>query len=279
MKTITMTKTMTLVVALMMTLLMTGCRSSKNMVPGMGREELAAAKDRYESVLGRNFEYEYLQAKVKYSLDGKALSGKLNIEHGKHLSMTVTLLGIEVARIEADQEYVTVVDKVDKAYAKVPIAEAAAKIGLEDEAKLEAVEALLLGRIFLPGKGLAAKGDFAKFVWYPMENNELQADYEAERYQLSYVMSPDNYLVATQVKVPSKESTFVWEYASPTSVEKGSMPTSEILSISGARSLSAQLGISDPSVSKKTWKAFTPSSNYKQVSFAELIEIVKNIRK
>jgi len=277
---------------LAMALLMSGCHSSKNATSGLGKEELAAAKERYEAVVARNFKYDYLQAKIKYSLGGgKALNGKLNIEHGKRLCMTVTVLGIEVARIEADQENVTVVEKVDKIYARVPIAEAASKLGLEDEAKLEAVEALLLGRIFVPGKGMAEVSDFNKLTWYPMENSELQGDYLAEKYQLSYVMNDKNYLVATQVKVKKNnpddnanpnsggnENTFVWEYASPTELEGGSLPTEETLTMSGARNMSATITMSAPSTAKKNWNSFSPGSNYREVTFAELIETIKKLK-
>lgn len=261
---------------------LTGCRSSK-VTTTMGKEELSLAKDRYELVVNRNFDYQFLQAKMKYSLGGRSLSGKLNIEHGKRLCMTVSVLGIEVARVEANQESVLIVDKFDKVYAKASIAEAAAKLGLEDEAKLEAVEALLLGRIFVPGRGLAVKGDFNKFAWYPMENKELQADLQAPKYQLSYILNEANYLVATQVKVTAEDptqsgSTFVWEYASPVEVEGGSMPTAETLSIAGSREMSAQLSISSPAVSKKGWNSFNPTSGYRQVSFVELMDIIKNIK-
>ena len=262
-----------------MALTLVGCRSSRQVAGGLDRKELSAARERYEAVIGRNFDYEFLQAKVKYALDGgKALSGKLNIEHGQRICMTVTVLGIEVARVEANRETVTVVDKYDKVYATTTVADAAARLGLEDEARLEAVEALLLGRMFVPGNGLAGKKDFDKLTWYPMENNELQADYMADKYQLSYVIDADNRVVATQVNVPEKKASFVWEYAAPVEVANGSMPSPETLPATGAKPLAAQLTLSNPSVGKRSWTSFEPSANYRQVTFAELIEIIKNLK-
>lgn len=269
------TLTLTLTVALSLT----GCRSAKKATGGLDKQMMQEAKTRYEANIGRNFAYENLQAKMKYSLGGKSLSGKLNIEHGKRLCMTVTVLGIEVARIDANAETVYVVDKVDKVYAQASIAEVASRIGLENEAKLEALEALLLGRMFVPGQGLAAKSDFSRLVWYPLDNNELQADYVADRYQLSYILNADNYLVATQVNVPNKETSFVWEYANHQSVDAGSMPTRETLSVKGSLDVSAELSMSAPSTAKKGWSSFSPTANYKQVTFLELIDIVKNIAK
>lgn len=255
-----------------------GCRSSKPVSGGLDKKLKGEAKARYEACLGRNFQYDYLQAKMKYTLGNKSLSGKLNIEHGKRLCMTVTVLGIEVARVEANTENVVIVDKVDKVYAQVSIAEAASRIGLENEAKLEALEALLLGRIFVPGQGSATKSDFSRLTWWPLDNNELQADYVSDKYQLSYILNGDNYLVVTQVNVPSKEASFVWEYANPLELENGTMPTRETLSVKGPQSVSADLSMSSPSVAKKGWTSFSPSSNYKQVSFSELIDIIKKMK-
>lgn len=260
-------------------LTLVGCRSSKHVAGGLDKQQMGEAKSRYEANLSRNFAYDGLQAKMKYSLGNKGLSGKLNIEHGKRLCMTVTVLGIEVARVEANTETVYVIDKVDKVYAQASIAEVASRIGLENEAKLEAIEALLLGRMFVPGQGPATKSDFARLTWWPLENDELQADYETEKYQLSYILNKDNYLVATQVKVPSRDATFVWEYANPQSVGDGAMPGRETLSVKGPQDMSADLTLNSPSVGKKGWNSFNPaSSNYRQVSFSELIEIVKNLK-
>lgn len=255
-----------------------GCRSSKPVSGGLDKKLKGEAKARYEACLSRNFQYDYLQAKMKYTLGNKSLSGKLNIEHGKRLCMTVTVLGIEVARVEANTENVVIVDKVDKVYAQVSIAEAASRIGLENEAKLEALEALLLGRMFVPGQGPATKSDFSRLTWWPLDNNELQADYVSDKYQLSYILNGDNYLVVTQVNVPSKEASFVWEYANPLELENGTMPTRETLSVKGPQSVSADLSMSSPSVAKKGWTSFSPSSNYKQVSFSELIDIIKKMK-
>ena len=263
-----------------MTFSLVGCRSSKQAAGGLNREELKAAQERYETVIGQGFDYQFLQAKVKYSVDGsKALSGKLNIEHGQRICMTVTVLGIEVARIEANGERVLLVDKVNKVYVRTTVADVAARLGLADEAQIEAVEALLLGRMFVPGRGLATREDFSRLTWYPMENNELQADFVADKYQLSYVIGAENRLVATQVNVLANGANAVWEYAAPTEVAGGSMPTEESLSLTGqSRNISAQLSLSNVQLAKKGWTSFEPSANYREVTFAELIEQLKKMK-
>lgn len=263
---------------LLLLLPLSACRSSKQSTGGLTQEQLGTARTRYEAVVARNTSYTTMQAKVKYGMEGKSLGGRLYIDHGKRVTLTVTVLGIEVARIEATPDQVLVVDKVDKVYARSSIAEAAARIGLQDEARLETLEALLLGRMYLPGSGEAAKGDFAKFAWYPMEGGEMQADYLTERYQLSYVLDAANQLVATQVRVPHPESTFVWEYAEPMTLEQTSVPAQHTLTASGSRSLSATLTLSAPALGKKAGSAFRATDAYREVTFAELLEIIKNLK-
>ncbi len=239
-----------------------------------------AAKARYEAVLAQDFSFDQLNAKVKYSLKGKSLSGKLYLEHGSRLCMTVTMLGIELARVEANTENVTIVDKFDKVYSVVSIEEATSKLGLAQEARFEALEALLLGRIFIPGKNAAESKDFKKFDWQMDSNQLLSGTFQANNYQLTYSISAENHLIETSVYVPKKEATFSWKYASQLSIENGLLPSVETLSgKSNEQELTAQLQLSNPTVGKKTWKSFAPTSSYRQVSLSELLSILKNLKK
>lgn len=256
-----------------------GCSASKKGASNIGKQEMKAAKARYETVVNRNFDYEYLSAKVKYSLKGKSLGGKLNIEHGKRLCMTVTLLGIEVARVEADEDVLLVVDKFDKVFAALPIAEAVSKLGLQEEAKLETLEALLLGRIYIPGDGTASAKDFKRLTWTLQDDQTLVGRCARNKYLLDYTIGADDYLTQTQVSMPDSHARFIWKYASPISIEGGSMPGVETLSGEGeGKQLSAQLTLSAPSVAKKNWNSFTPTSGYREVTFAELLTILKNLK-
>lgn len=260
-------------------LLLCGCVSSKR-TSTISKEERKAAKERYETVTNRYFDFEYLSAKVKYSLNGKSLSGKLNIQHGKRICMTVAMLGIEVARVEADNDQVVIVDKFDKVFAVLPIAEAAARLGLTEEAKLDAVEALLLGRIFIPGEGIATDKDFKRLSWIPGEDQLLTGRFDGNKYKLDYTINADNHLSQTQISVPDKNATFVWRYASPIAVEGGTVPGTEILEGKGQdHQLSAQLTITAPSVGKKGWNSFSPTGSYREVTIAELMTILKNLKK
>lgn len=256
---------------------LTGCHSSKKTADGgLDSKQLGEAKVRFETVVDNGFSYDCLQAKAKYSLKGKTLSGKFFLEHGKRMCMTVTMLGIELARVEANTEVVYIVDKFDRIYAKVPIAEFASKLGLQDEASFDAIEALFLGRIFVPGHGVAQNRDFKRLAWKSLENDVLQGSYSTQKYGLTYDVDANNNLSKTQVVLPGGGSAFTWKYGSPVKVADGFLPSEQTLIAKTADiDLSAQISLSSVDL-KKSWTSFSPSG-YREVSFAELLQTIKKV--
>jgi len=264
---------------LVLAVTLSSCHSSKHGVSGSALEN-AEARAQYEALVARSFDFDQLQGKVKYNLGGKNLSGKLTVEQGKRLAMTMTVLGAEVARLEANQEEVYIVEKLDKVYAKQTIAEMAQKLGMQDEACYEALEALVLGRIFIPGKGYAKANSFNQMEWSELdEQGNVVGTYTGKGYLLNYTIDAKNNLIQTEVVVPEKGATFTWGYADFQPVnEQGYLPGVEKLrGAAGSKDLSLQFSISNPQLSKKGISAFKPEG-YKEVSFEELVTIVKNMR-
>lgn len=264
------------------------CKSSQSAVTGtkvpetkVQAEKRSVEKNRYEQALSNAYDFKFLQSKVKYSLGNKSLSGKLNVEHGKRLCMTVTVLGIEVARIEANNKTVLLVDKFDKIYSELTISEFAEKFGFEDEMRYEAFESLLLGRMFVPGSGEADKNDFKKLSWKIEENDVLSGTINKERYVLTYLIGADNNLASTNLKVNrnGSDSTVNWNYSVFQEVEGGAFVTSETLSLNAPeKKLNASLSLSSLNLNAKNWVSFTPSEAYRKVSPKELITAIKNLK-
>lgn len=256
--------------------LMAACHSSQST---LNKADLDAAKQRYETALDRNFDFDYLSAKAKYAMGSTSLSGRMYVHHGQWLCLTATVFGIEVARVEATPDQVTVVDKFDKIYTILPLSETIAKLGLENEAKLEAVEALLLGRIFVPGKGEAADGDFRQFAWDKHDDGTLEGSLSNRKYTLSYTIDRSDNLSATSVSVPAKGATVSCAYSNPVAVGEGAVPGTEVLSGKmGSQSVSVNLSLSSVAVSKKGWNAFKPTSAYREVTITEMIKAIKELK-
>ncbi len=259
-----------------MAVLMAGCHSSQSTLSKADRD---AARQRYETAIDCNFGFQYLSAKAKYAMGSTSLSGRMYVHHGQWLCLTATVFGIEVARVEATPDQVTVVDKFDKIYTVLPLSETIAKLGLEKEAKLEAVEALLLGRIFVPGKGEATDDDFKQFAWDKHDDGTLEGSFSGRKYTLSYTIDRSDRLSATSVKAPLVGATVQCAYSNPVAVGEGSVPGTEVLGGKmGSKSLSVNLSLSSVAVSKKGWNAFKPTSAYREVTIGEMIKAIKELK-
>lgn len=259
---------------LILSLVLTGCRSSKKGLTTTIQDTELLSK--YETVVEQPYNFETLQSKVKVGLGGKTLSGKFGVERGNRLYLTMTVLGAEVARVEANQERVYVVDKFDKVYAELTIAEAAAQFGLESEMRYDALEALLMGRMFLPGKGLSDKGDFNRFVWEKLDASAT-GTFAKDRYSLSYTIDADNHLRLTQVQVAERNSTFGCEYVGTQMVD-GNLLMPSVVTLAaegGSMDMQIELTLQSPQLNKKTVSPFSPNG-YRKVSMEELVKMIKS---
>lgn len=271
----TLTRIFTLV---LMVVLMVSCGSSRKMRNSGDGE--SNAKARYETMLKSEFDFDCLQSKVRYSLGDKSLNGKLYVEHGKRLCMTMTVLGIEVARFEANRDSVTFVAKFNKQYASLPLGEMVSKLGLQEDAGFEVFETLILGRVYVPGKGFAKDGDYKRFAWSSLPDQTVAGQYSGERYELTYVIGPENQLSSTGVAVTSNQLTSVITYTARQVVGKtGSLPSVETLDIKGkGLSLSLGLNIDAPSLGTKGWTSFEASGKYEKVPFLQLVESIQKMK-
>lgn len=268
--------------------MLSSCHSTKKLPKGNVGDEPAVEtvkvqkeKVRYEAALNNAADFKFLQAKTRYVLDNKSLSGRLNVERGKRLCMTVTVLGIEVARVEASEKTVVIVDKFDKLYTELSISEFAQQLGMQDEMRYEALECLILGRMFVPGSGEAAAKDYKKFTWANLENGVVQAQIEKDKYSLGYNISEDDILLETIVKVVKggSESVVGCKYTSLQDVEGGKIPANETLIFNAlGKDVTASLNLSAPNLSAKSWNSFVPNETYRQVTMQELFEAIKNMK-
>lgn len=267
--------------------LLSSCTSKKKVVNPTSNPEAEAAqamesaiqRGRFEESLGKSGDFNLLQLRTKYSLGDKSLSGRLNVEMGKRLCMTVTVLGIEVARVEANDKSVVVVDKFDKLYTELSIEDFAAQFGLKDEMQYDALECLLLGRMFIPGTGEARAKDFNKLEW-SIDNGLLIGELSKQKYTLSYIVDEDNRLARTVVSAQREgvDASIACTYSGYQSVENGELAMNESFALKAQNlNLKADLSLSSPIVGK-AWTAFVPSAAYKKVSIQEIIAAIKNIK-
>ena len=243
-------------------------------------------KARFEHVVQNGYKYEALQSKVKYSLGKSSLNGKMCLESGHRLCMQVNapLIGFEVGRIEATQDSLIVVDKYDKMYT---ILELANLYDIKDinGHEMEALECIMLGRIYIPGRGQATSKDYSKLTWTTPsladgKQGYSEGLYKGKDYSILYAIDENGRLVSTLLAVGGK--TARWEYSDYQEVEQGQwVPTQEFITITNAdnKEISAGLKLTNPSFGESTWRDFEANDSYNKVSIKDIGNRIKSLTK
>lgn len=243
-------------------------------------------KARFESVIQNNYEYEALQSKVKYSMGKTSLNGKMCLESGKRLCMQVNapIIGFEVARVEATQDTVLIVDKYDKMYTVLSLSNLYDIKDIKGH-EMEALECIMLGRIYIPGKGQATSKDYNKLSWTTPKLNDgtqgySEGLYKGKDYSILYSIDENGRLVSTLLAVGAK--TARWEYSGYEEVEEGQwVPTQEFITATNAQNkeISVGLKLTNPSLGESTWRDFSPSDSYSKVTIKEIGNRIKSVAK
>lgn len=264
---------------------LSSCRSRRNLVSTLDGPNPEQA--RYETVVRNGaFAYDALQSKSKYTLGSTSLGGKLCLESGRRLCLQVNapMLGFEIARVEATQEQVLVVDKYDKMYCTERLGDLYSIDELRGH-EMEALECIVLGRIYIPGHGRATSRDYSRLLWSTptlpdgTKGNSIGV-YSGKDYSLRYDIDASGRLASTQLTVGSR--SVVLEYDEYREVEKGQwVPTRETITATTTegKSIKAALSLSNPEMGESTWRDFEPTSSYRKVSVDEMVNTVKALMK
>ena len=267
---------------MMLIVLMTSCKSTKNFTKDLNGPNPERA--RYEAVVANHYKYEALQSKVKLSMGKSSLNGRICIESGKRFCLLANapLLGFEVARIEATRDSVLLVDKFDKIYTVITLGELTKMEALEGH-EMEALEALMLGRIFIPGKGQATSKDYESLKWSTPATTDAASSistgvYKGKNYELAYTINAQGQLMQTSLTTSDGKKA-VWQYTSFQEVDHKNVATAENIIATNAekKELRAGISFSNPTLGESTWRDFEPTDSYRRVTLEELGEVLKKL--
>lgn len=254
--------------------MLTSCKSKKGITELAKDQQTEQAL--FASVVGNSFEYEAVQSKVKLGIGKTSLNGKFCLESGKRFGIIINapIIGFELGRIEATKEQILLIDKFDKVFCNITLTDMnmpQALVGHE----AEAFECLVLGRIYLPGKGIATMKDFSTFEW--VLDSLAIANYKDPDYTLSYTFGENGMLVST--KLLSADNRYVdWQYSNYREIEPGKfVPLThniEICNENGEKS-SFMLTINNPTLGESTWRPIKNISSYREVTITELGETLQ----
>lgn len=263
--------------------ILTSCTSSRKATKGGESQPLAnrELQARFQQQVAGAFDYMNLSSKVKLSAMGRSLNGQLQLEHGKRFSLSVKapMLGFEIGRVEMDADSLTIVNKLDKVYSRTALSKLAS--GHTDEICVEAVECLMLGRIFVPGRGEAGKSDFVRLDWTVQDDGTMVGTYRGESYDLTYTIDGSNRLIATTLAFSGRDMKATWTYSDFLEVGKeGVLPAKEAIAATRpvGSDIEAGLVLGQPVFTGGGLRLFVPNDQYDRVSLSEMIEKFKNLK-
>ncbi len=173
-----------------------GCRSRKGSTgedtgsrQGVAIPANTALNNRYTMLVESWKPWSDMEVGVKLSLSSPAKingAGKVWMKRGEWISISVRMLGFEVATLWLDNDSVVAVDKFHKKY----VSEPTSRLLGEANVTIEDIQDILTGRAFLAGKGTPSVADRSAFDFEQAPNGWfLLPKAQPERFDYGFLAS------------------------------------------------------------------------------------------
>lgn len=165
-----------ILLAVILTASIAGCRSQKetasagsDLREGVAVPANTALNSRYTMLTESWKPWNDVEVGVKISLTSPAklnAAGKAWMKRGEWISISVRMLGFEVATLWVDRDSVVAVDKFHKKYVSQPTK----KLLGDANVTIEDIQDMLMGRAFIAGRGTASVADRKLFDFEQADN-------------------------------------------------------------------------------------------------------------
>ncbi len=165
-----------ILLAVILTASIAGCRSQKetasagsDLREGVAVPANTALNSRYTMLTESWKPWNDVEVGVKVSLTSPAklnAAGKAWMKRGEWISISVRMLGFEVATLWVDRDSVVAVDKFHKKYVSQPTK----KLLGDANVTIEDIQDMLMGRAFIAGRGTASVADRKLFDFEQADN-------------------------------------------------------------------------------------------------------------
>lgn len=163
-------------------LMMTSCRSHKKVVtdtPVAISPEQAELLDRVDSHTQRNMTFVGSKLKFTVNVGNKeiSLSGNLRMKRNDVIRLQLMALGlVEAARLEFTQDYVLIMDRINKQFLKAPYHDV--EFLRNSGINFNTLQALFWNELFQPGKADLSKEDRKLFTLKSLGDGEAVINFE-----------------------------------------------------------------------------------------------------
>ncbi|MBQ7634822.1 MAG: DUF4292 domain-containing protein [Bacteroidaceae bacterium] len=199
------------------------------------------------------------------------LSGSLKMKRDDVIQLSLTLLFVEVARVEFTPRDVLIIDRVHKQYVRASYADVdfLAQAGLD----FKALQALFWHELFVPGSDEVRP---ERFQLSAAGDHTLLTISDAPRLNYEFLCVTKSHLIdrlSVEGKTTAERGKFVWRYADFTTLAGKPFPKKMTLSVAGVgKDITAALQLSGLGTDSAFEGHTTPSSKYRQRQAAEVLK-------
>lgn len=173
--------------ALLFFCLLSGCRSTKNVVTKPNRQDMDALR----SLIVDEPPVRELNSKVDFWFSGKEgistrMRGSIKLKSDSCMILSLQFSGIELARCLLRPDSLVIVSRLHSIYA----VESLKNLPYSTSGLYKILEQVLTNRMFIPGKKEPREKDLNAFVWQKQKEG-LKLSLEQRDYALSYLMDND----------------------------------------------------------------------------------------
>ena len=262
-------------------LLLASCSSTQSLKKSQSIEGMTET-EYVESVISHAGGWDAMTAKMALAIDweGKGttkVNGTLRIKKGEVIQLSIApLLGIEVARAEISPDGVLVIDRMNKRYVEVSLAEVKALANADLD--FHTLQALFLNELFLPGKDDLTSRDASSFrVEVGLDGVTLDVK-KAKRFSYRFLtQAPEALLKESCIGLMNTPYRLKWEYAGFRPLDAKLFPSEMQVSFLGAKKpVKASFALSRLSTNAD-WDTHTEvSKRYEKVELEDILKLLLN---
>ncbi len=263
-------------------LLLVSCKSGKmalrdgNMLRLTGEEQL-------EAVIMNTPVFDSFSSQLRIGLPSKksdlTLNGTLRMQHEKliRISLLLPVLRTEVARIEISPESILVIDRMNKRYASVPVAEL--REVLHTEVDFRMLQSLFSNAIFLPGRESLSRKDYSSFQAEPHGRDSVRLSRKSREFVYSFLTSQEtNRLVSSAIETHSSAYRIQWEYRDFVPVGVTTFPSEMTVFVGKAEAPERiTLALSRLSVDRQTLSPTAIPGRYEQIRLSDILKMLEGL--
>ena len=274
---------------LLSVLLLVSCKSSKTIIQG-GSGMLLTGEEQLEAVIENTPVFDSFSSRLRMTIPLKkgdyTINGTLKMQRDEliQISLLVPIIRTEAARIEISPENILVIDRMNKRYAYVPVAEL--REIFHTEVDFPMLQSFFTNSIFLPGKYSLSRKDYSSFQAQPHEKDGVQPSRKSSEFIYSFLTSLEsNRLVSSSIETHSSSYRLQWEYDNFIPVGQTTFPSKMTVLIGKKNDLSRttfelsriELSSNTSEPAGKSGSGTLPPARYEQIQLSDILKMLESL--